>query len=202
MHCLLNYWSCFSFNAEVERFISGGTPFQRTNPPYTDLEALPDPLLANSESSALVRILPNSPLIEAARQASPEAEEAIPEAVGKELTDSTLKWYFFHYSAEMVSLYFLSYANSFAILNMFMTLFESGCSLEFKIRTSVSILSEKTIVVSVLISSEFRVNPKESLIGKINSSLLLPQYLIQAMFGEDLYFALNSIYLIILWTHN
>jgi hypothetical protein len=39
-------------------------------------------------------MFPKSPLRAVAKQASPEAEEAIPEAVGKEFTDSTKKWYF------------------------------------------------------------------------------------------------------------
>ena len=34
-------------------------------------------------------MLPNSPFKAVAKHAKPEAEEAIPEAVGKELTDST-----------------------------------------------------------------------------------------------------------------
>jgi len=41
-------------------------------------------------------------------------------------------------------------------------------------------------------SYEFKVTPKESLIGKINSSSYLPQYLIHAILGVDLYFTLSS----------
>ena len=61
-----------------------GTPFQWTRPPHIDLDALPDPNLASSDNSSSDKISPNKPLIAAAKQDNPEADEAIPEAVGKE----------------------------------------------------------------------------------------------------------------------
>lgn len=65
------------------------TPVHRTRPPQIDREALPDPNRANYDSYSEERTLPNSPFKAAARQARPEADDAIPEAVGKEFTDLT-----------------------------------------------------------------------------------------------------------------
>ena len=88
MHSLLSFYNICSstFYSNNNYF---GTPFHLTKPPNTDLEALPEPNLANSESYFWSRMLPNIPFKAVAKHAKPEAEEAIPEAVGKELTDST-----------------------------------------------------------------------------------------------------------------
>lgn len=67
------------------------TPLHRTNPPQTDLDALPEPNLANSDNYTSFSAFPKSPFNATARQASPEAEEAIPEAVGNEFTESISK---------------------------------------------------------------------------------------------------------------
>ena len=89
MHSLLNYFSLSSFTFYFVSIDSLGTPRHLTNPPNTDLDALPDPNLASYESYFSSRMLPNKPFKAVAKQARPEADEAIPEAVGKELTDYT-----------------------------------------------------------------------------------------------------------------
>lgn len=89
MHSLLNYFNFVSSTFYLHCINYPGTPLHLTNPPKTDLDALPDPNLANSESYFSSRMLPNNPFKAVAKQAKPEAEEAIPEAVGKELIDST-----------------------------------------------------------------------------------------------------------------
>lgn len=67
------------------------TPFHLTNPPQIDRAALPDPNLASSDNYASVSKFPNNPFKAAAKQANPEADDAIPEAVGNEFTDYILK---------------------------------------------------------------------------------------------------------------
>ncbi len=47
MHFLLIYYSSYLFASLEENNSYLGTPFHLTNPPNTDLEALPDPNLAN-----------------------------------------------------------------------------------------------------------------------------------------------------------
>ncbi len=89
MHYLLNYFNFYYSTFSFDRTSSLGTPLHLTSPPNTDLEALPEPNLASSESYLSSRMFPNRPFKAVAKQAKPEAEEAIPEAVGKELTDST-----------------------------------------------------------------------------------------------------------------
>ncbi len=89
MHSLLNYSSLSSLAFCCENNSYFDTPFHLTRPPNTDLEALPDPNLANTESSFSSRMFPNSPFKAVAKHAKPEAEEAMPDAVGKEFTDST-----------------------------------------------------------------------------------------------------------------
>ena len=88
MHYLLNFYRIycvfylsFSFKTLL------GTPIQWTNPPQTDLDALPDPRRANYEISYEESILLNIPLSPTAKQAKPDADEAIPEAVGKLLKE-------------------------------------------------------------------------------------------------------------------
>ena len=89
MDCLLNYSSlslvafCFEISSSFD------TPFHPTNPPNTDLDALPEPNLANYESYVWSRMFPKRPFKAVAKHAKPEADEAMPEAVGNELTDST-----------------------------------------------------------------------------------------------------------------
>lgn len=89
MHYLLNYSNLSSPTFYFDSINSLGTPLHLTKPPNTDLDALPDPNLANSESYFSSRMLPNNPFKAVAKQAKPEADEAIPEAVGKEFVDST-----------------------------------------------------------------------------------------------------------------
>ena len=69
-----------------------GTPRHLTRPPNRARDALPEPLLAKIESSYLSKIPPKRWSKAAARHEYPEAEEAIPEAEGKLLWDSILKW--------------------------------------------------------------------------------------------------------------
>lgn len=66
-------------------------PFHLTKPPCIDRHALPEPNLANSDNSTSVNILSKRPFKAQAKQANPEAEEAIPEAVGNEFLEITLK---------------------------------------------------------------------------------------------------------------
>ena len=66
-----------------------GTPVHLTSPPHIDRDALPEPKRANSDNSSPFSTLSKRPFKAAARQAKPDAEDAIPEAVGKELTDFT-----------------------------------------------------------------------------------------------------------------
>jgi hypothetical protein len=54
-------------------------------------QALPEPNLANSDNSVSFKMLPNNPFKAEARHASPEADDAIPEAVGKEFLEVILK---------------------------------------------------------------------------------------------------------------
>jgi hypothetical protein len=54
-------------------------------------QALPEPNLASSDNSVSFKILPNNPFKAEARHASPEADDAIPEAVGKEFLEVILK---------------------------------------------------------------------------------------------------------------
>lgn len=89
MHSLLNYFNLSSPTFYFDSINSFGTPFHLTSPPNTDLDALPDPNRANYESYFSSKMLPNNPLRAVAKQAKPDADEAIPEAVGKELVDST-----------------------------------------------------------------------------------------------------------------
>ena len=89
MHFLLNYSNRSGFFSIFPPKTSYDTPFQRTNPPQIDLDALPEPNLASYESYSAERTLSKSPFKAAARHARPEAEEAIPEAVGNELVDLT-----------------------------------------------------------------------------------------------------------------
>lgn len=89
MHYLLNYYKSVLSAGVLLVSTFYGTPFHLTNPPQTDLDALPEPSLANSDNSASPKTSPKRPFKATARQAKPEAEEAMPEAVGKELTDST-----------------------------------------------------------------------------------------------------------------
>ena len=42
-------------------------------------------------------MFPNNPFNPTARHASPDADDAIPDAVGNEFLDYTLKWYYAHY---------------------------------------------------------------------------------------------------------
>lgn len=69
------------------------TPFHLTNPPWIERHALPEPNLASSDNYISFKIFPNNPFNAEARQASPEADEAIPDAVGNEFLETTLKWY-------------------------------------------------------------------------------------------------------------
>jgi hypothetical protein len=91
MHYLLSFYSASSptFSFRLSKY--WGTPCHLTNPPQTDLDALPDPSRANYDNSTSLRTFPKSPFKATARQASPEAEEAIPEAVGKELLETISK---------------------------------------------------------------------------------------------------------------
>lgn len=56
-----------------------------------DLEALPEPNLASSDTLFSSKHPLNKLFKQTAMAASPEADEAIPEAVGNELVDSILK---------------------------------------------------------------------------------------------------------------
>lgn len=96
IHTLLNFYnySCPIWVLWWTKFY--GTPFHLTKPPHTDLEALPEPNRANYDNSTWLKIFPNIPFKAAAKHANPEADEAIPEAVGNEFFDYTLKWYFSH----------------------------------------------------------------------------------------------------------
>lgn len=87
MHYLLNYDSLCSLTFCFYYISSLGTPFHLTSPPKTDREALPEPKRANYESYFSSKMLPNNPFKAVAKQAKPDAEEAIPEAVGNELVD-------------------------------------------------------------------------------------------------------------------
>ena len=66
---------------------SFGTPFHRTNPPNTEREALPEPNRANYDSYIYDKIFPNKAFKADAKHAKPEADEAIPDAVGNEFID-------------------------------------------------------------------------------------------------------------------
>jgi hypothetical protein len=87
MHSLLNFSSLSWLEIFYANKSCFGTPFHLTRPPNTDLDALPDPNLAKTESSFSSRMFPNSPFKAVAKHARPEAEEAMPDAVGNELTD-------------------------------------------------------------------------------------------------------------------
>lgn len=87
MHYLLNFSKSYFPTFCGDSINSFGTPFHLTSPPNTDLEALPEPNLASYESSFSSSTFPNNPFKAVAKQAKPEADEAMPEAVGNELTD-------------------------------------------------------------------------------------------------------------------
>ena len=89
MHCLLSYSSLSLVAFCSENSSSFDTPFHLTKPPNTDLDALPEPNLANYESYVSSRMFSKIPFKAVAKHAKPEADEAMPEAVGNELTDST-----------------------------------------------------------------------------------------------------------------
>ena len=79
--------------------------------------------------------------------ASPEADEAIPEAVGNELVDSILKWKDGHSS---LGIWVVPKPASLAILRMLANLFEMGSGVPFKMSESSGVCLENVIFVVVL----------------------------------------------------
>lgn len=69
-------------------------PDHFTNPPYIDLDALPEPNLASSDTLFSSKQLPNNLFKHTAILDNPEADDAMPDAVGNELLDYILKWHY------------------------------------------------------------------------------------------------------------
>lgn len=173
----------------------GGTPFHSTSPPKMDLEALPDPRRADSERLAQLSRSWRSLSRQSASAESPEADEASPEAVGKEFPEVIRNLEPSMGSVGFPSLLLCSTARCLARASIRATRGVRGVAWPFNMSSSWAMSVARMTVVVVFRSSELRVRLIESLRGRMESSSYLPQYFTRAMFGAVTNDAFRSFYM-------